>query len=124
MTQVQFKATMEVASAAPGALTVTPATEDFPDLQVGVPTDGTAVATVTGGVAPYSYALDPNSDPMPDGVSFVNDDEGNIELAGTPTTAGDYGTVNGILLDITDSAGGSATLAVKQKRVITAAKKK
>jgi hypothetical protein len=119
MSQVQFKATFEVAPGTVGSsLAVAPPLEDFPDLQVGVATDGTPVATVTGGVPPYQYALDPNSDPMPPGVNFAEDGNGDITLAGTPTTAGDYGNVNGVLLDITDSAGNTAQLKRGAAKVI------
>lgn len=115
MSEVTFSATMEVAPASGSALTLTPPLADFPDLEVGVAADGTAVTTVSGGVPPYSFAMDPNSDPLPDGITFEEDPTGTIvTLAGTPTTAGDYGTTNGILLDVTDSAGATATFKAKK----------
>lgn len=117
MSEVQFKATMEVAPAAAQPLAVTPSTEDFPSLQVGVEVADTVIAEVTGGVPPYNYALDANSDPLPPGITFAEDGNGNISLDGTPTEAGDFGGTNGILLDITDSAGTGTQLSVKKNVV-------
>lgn len=107
MSQVQLSVSFNVAAPAPPPLVVTPATANI-DLTVGVPADGTAVASVTGGVAPYNYAPDPASGPLPDGVTFAEDGNGNITLAGTPTTAG--ASTSPVLLDITDSAGNTAKL--------------
>ena len=106
MSQVQFDASFNVA-AVNNPLTVTPTSDQF-DLTVGTPADGTPACTVTGGQAPYTYTMDANSDPMPPGISFDEDGNGNVTLAGTPTTSGTYGTTNGCLLDITDSAGNVA----------------
>ena len=115
MSEATFKATMEVAPAAGQPLTLTPASADFPNLQVGVDSTGTPVTTVSGGTPPYTYAMDSNSDPLPDGITFEEDPTGTIvTLDGVPTTAGSYGDVDGILLDVTDSAGGSAQLKVKK----------
>jgi hypothetical protein len=100
MTQIQLEVDIEVAAQSQLLqVTPNPASED---LTVGVDATGTAVATVTGGVPPYGYALDPASPPMPDGVSFMEDGNGNITLSGTPTTATN-GSV-AVLLDITDSS--------------------
>jgi hypothetical protein len=115
MSEATFKATMEVAPATGTALTLTPTSADFPDLQVGVAADGTAVTTVSGGVPPYEYSMDPDSDPLPAGITFEEDETGTIvTLAGTPTAAGDYGTTNGILLDVTDSAGAQAKFKARK----------
>jgi len=89
MTQIQLEVDIEVAAQSQLLqVTPNPASED---LTVGVDATGTAVATVTGGVPP-----------MPDGVSFMEDGNGNITLSGTPTTATN-GSV-AVLLDITDSS--------------------
>jgi hypothetical protein len=87
-------------------LTVTPASETI-TLTQGVAADGTAVATVNGGVPPYSYSADPNSAALPAGVSFAEDGNGNITLAGTPTAAGT--STAPVELDVTDSAPVPAT---------------
>jgi hypothetical protein len=104
MAQVQFSATFNVTGGT-SSLTVTPASGTF-NLTVGTPADGTAVCVVSGGQAPYSYALDPASGPMPTGVTFAEDANGNVTLAGTPSVAGTSSSP--VLLDITDAAGASA----------------
>lgn len=111
MTQVTFSATFHVTDVVQNPLVVTPASGAF-DLVVGTPADGIGVAQVTGGVAPYSFKLDPNSSPAPDGVSFADDGQGNMSLLGTPTTAGDFGPVDVI---ITDSVGAQARMRTRAK---------
>lgn len=104
MSQVQLSVSFTVSSA-PTPLTVTPSSVTE-NLTVGTPVDSTvAVAVVAGGVAPYSYALDASSQPLPDGVSFSEDASGNIFLEGTPTTTG---TAN-VVLNVTDSDGATVT---------------
>jgi Putative Ig domain len=114
MTQISFDATFNVSGGGGTPLTVTPATGDF-ELVVGSPVDGTPVGVVTGGQAPYTYALDPSSDPMPAGVSFAEDGNGNITLAGTPTAATTQAL--NVVLDITDSAGNQASLKAKARTI-------
>jgi hypothetical protein len=105
MSQVQLTVSFNVVAAA-APLTVTPASATE-NLTVGVAADGTAVASVTGGVAPYTYALDPASGPLPAGITFDEDGSGNITLAGTPTAAG----TSSVILDITDAAGNTAQVS-------------
>jgi len=114
MSQVQFSATFTV-TAATTPLTITPNSGAF-DLTVGVPADGTAVATVSGGVPPYTYSIDAGSGPLPTGITFAEDPTNTIvTLAGTPTVAGVSTTP--VLLDVNDSAGSSAQLASKFKAI-------
>lgn len=84
--QVQLSVTFNVTSPAQ-PLVVTPSTATA-NLTVGTASDGTAVAVVSGGTPPYTYALDPASGPLPPGVNFAEDSAGNITLTGTPTSAG------------------------------------
>jgi hypothetical protein len=107
MSQVQFSASFNVAAA---PLTVTPATQTF-SLTVGTAVPTAPVAVVSGGVPPYSYALDAASGPLPTGVTFSEDGSGNISLTGTPTVAGSSTTP--VLLDITDSATPAASAQLK-----------
>ena len=122
MAEVQLSVTFNVAPA-PAALAVTP-TSVTQNLQVGVVVPATPIAQVTGGVAPYEYALDANSGPLPPGVTFSEDGNGNIFLVGTPTAAGT--SPSPVILDITDSAGASAQVKVNPAvlRPITATKSK
>jgi hypothetical protein len=111
MSQVQFSAMFSVTAPA-STLAVTPATGSF-SLTVGTPVPTTTVAVVSGGVPPYTYALDAASGPLPTGVTFAEDNNGNISLTGTPTVAGTSTTP--VLLDINDSATppASAKLTLK-----------
>ena len=65
----------------------------------GVPTSGTVgspfsgAIKVSGGTAPYTFAL--NGGALPDGVSLMSDGT----LTGTPTAAGDFS----FSVDVTDS---------------------
>ena len=113
MAQVQLSITFNVASA-PQPLTVTPSTLTQ-SLTVGVAVSSSAVAVVSGGTPPYTYALDANSGPMPTGVTFNEDGNGNIFLAGTPTVAG--ASTSPVLLDITDSAGTQIQVSSNMKAI-------
>ena len=117
--KVQLEVDISVAEAV-SLLTVTP-NPAAEDLTVGVDATGTSVATVSGGIPPYNYALDPASLPMPDGLSFNEDGAGNITLAGTPTT-GTSGAV-AVILDITDSTPITAGGPQKVKAIVGTKKK-
>lgn len=113
MSTVQLKAalTLHPATPPPPALVVTPATVTLPDATVGVATPVATVAQVSGGKAPYSYALDPTSDQPPDGMGFSEDGNGNIAWGGTPTdTTITADKTYNLLLNVTDSAGASAQM--------------
>lgn len=112
--EVQLQISFDIAPAAGQPLTVTPAQTTI-NGTVGVPLDGTSVAQVTGGTQPYSYALDSASDPVPDGVSFSEDGNGNITLTGTPATAG---VTDNVILDIVDASGNQAQVKTKIARKI------
>jgi hypothetical protein len=100
------------------SFTVNPATQPLsvtvvsppPAMTVGVALpSGSAVANVTGGVPPYTGALDPSSQPLPPGItlSFNAANVGEIDAVGTPTTAGMF---SGVILDVTDSASSAKKL--------------
>jgi len=97
----------------PSPLTINP-TADTLNGQVGTIMPSTPVASVTGGVPPYTYALDPALGTVPDGLALSEDGNGNISIAGTPTTAGqvNFGVI------ATDSAGEQVGVQVKNGAVV------
>lgn len=111
VTQVQFSATFSVAPPDQQPLEVNPPSTSF-NLKVGVAVDPSAVALVSGGKLPYTYALDANSGSLPTGVDLQGDpDTGEIFLTGTPTVAGD--SASPVLLNITDADGATTTLKTR-----------
>lgn len=110
---VTLNFTVNPATPPPPALSFT-VVSPAPTMTVGVALPaGTAVANVTGGVPPYSAVADPNSAPLPPGVTLgINSTTGEIDAAGTPTTAG---TFSGVILDVSDSALGSGTQTTRLK---------
>ena len=63
----------------------------------------------TGGIAPYTFSLDPTSGPLPAGLSFTNDAVNNQgKISGTPTTAGMF---TNIIVDVHDSQVPTAATA-------------
>lgn len=68
------------------------------------------VCTVSGGVAPYSFAMSGGA--MPPGMNLVSsanaDGSESISIEGTPTQAGAFS----FSLTVTDSAGASSTVKV------------
>ena len=99
------------------SFTVNPSTQTLsvnvvsppPAMTVGVAMPvGSAVANVTGGVPPYTGSLDPNSQPLPPGItlSFNAANVGEIDAVGTPNTSG---TFSGVILDVNDSASSASS---------------
>jgi hypothetical protein len=83
---------------------------------VGVADPGQVLFTVSGGVAPYSFALVPaGSTPPGDVISSVVNADGSetVSLAGTPTTAGPltFG------IDVSDSSTPANVAKLSIKRV-------
>jgi hypothetical protein len=78
------------------ALTITPSS--LPSGTVSVAYSQTI--TATGGTSPYTFSLDPASNPLPPGLTFTGGSN-QATITGTPTTTGTY---SGILVDAQDSA--------------------
>jgi putative Ig domain-containing protein len=118
MSQVEVVVTGTIGSA-PQPLTITPTTFTL-NAESGVALPPTPIASVTGGVPPYTYSLDPaitTPGTVPNGLTLAEDNNGNISISGTPTdpsgTAVDFGVI------ATDSAG---AVAGAQFKAITAKK--
>lgn len=75
-------------------------------LTVGQGAPGGPIASVSGGVKPYSVALSSGSSPLPAGLELSDDKNGNIFLTGTPTAAVPSNLQ--ILIDVSDSAPADA----------------
>jgi len=110
MAEVELVIAFTVSNAPPPPLQVTP--QSVPEsLVVGQPIPSTVIAVVSGGTAPYTYAIDPSSQPLPAGLSITEDGNGNISLSGTPTATG---TAN-FILDITDALGAQSQAKIAPK---------
>jgi hypothetical protein len=98
---VKIVISLSIAAAPPPALVATPSTVTLPGETVGVSVPPTPVAQISGGTPPYqSPVVDPASpNPLPPGLSFAIDAQGNVSVSGTPTAAGS-GT---FVLDVSDS---------------------
>jgi hypothetical protein len=100
----QITASASGVTSSPETLTITP-----PPIVVSPPSgtlpNGTvrtaysASVTATGGIAPYTFALDSASTALPSGLSFSSNGTGGV-ISGTPITAG---TTSNIVVDVTDS---------------------
>jgi hypothetical protein len=80
---------------------------------VGVADPGQIVLVVSGGVAPYTFALTPGSAlPPGDQLNSTLNADGSetVTLSGTPTTAG----ANTFALLISDSAGAAAHVTARR----------
>ena len=119
VSQVQLEVDFSVSQQV-NLLTVTPNPSPI-NLTVGVDATGTPVATVSGGVPPYNYSLDPSSPALPDGITFNEDGAGNITLAGTPAT--DAADAN-VLLNVQDSGPPRLNGTAKAKVAVVIGKKK
>lgn len=98
---VKITVSLSIAAAPPSPLVATPDTVSLPAETVGVVVSPTPVALISGGTPPYSQpVVDPSSpNPLPPGLSFAIDAQGNLSVSGTPQAAGS-GT---FVLDVTDS---------------------
>jgi hypothetical protein len=100
------------------ALAITPATGSEGPFPVGTPITALVIATVSGGLAPYQFAVDGlasgtgyelNEGPSADGVAGDVD----ITLSGTPTAADATASPDTVTITVTDSAGNVAALKRK-----------
>jgi hypothetical protein len=84
--------------------------DDVGNLDVGVALGPLALSTLSGGVPPYSVALDPTSGPLPSGTTLDLDSATGtvVELSGTPDT---IEAIDFIAL-AQDSAGGAVKVPV------------
>jgi hypothetical protein len=62
----------------------------LPDETVGVAVPPTQITQIQGGTPPFGQpVVDPSSpNPLPPGLSFSTDSNGNVTVSGTPTNAG------------------------------------
>jgi hypothetical protein len=107
----------------PAPLTATPATGALPQETEGVADAGDLVATISGGVPPYSYTnitglpggMQLNENPSADGVTG----DADVSISGTPSagdsTGGDGAGNYSIGFTVTDSAGATAQVKAARK---------
>lgn len=111
MTTVNGSFTVTVAPAAQ-ALTMTPQGGNLPQETQGTADQGDVVCVVSGGTAPYTFQLTGGS--LPPGMSLASttnaDGSETITIEGTPTQSGAFS----FALSVTDSAGATASVAVKK----------
>lgn len=107
-----FTLTVNPGSTGP-ALALTPNGGALPSETVGTAVTGDVVGIVTGGTAPYSFAV--TNGALPGGMSLGSttnaDGSETIDIEGTPTDAGDFS----FDLTVTDATGSSASLSARRK---------
>jgi hypothetical protein len=101
------------AAAAP--LTITPAADTLTGAVTGQVLPPTPIAQVTGGVAPYTYSMDPALGSVPNGLALAEDGNGNISISGTP--ADPAGTAISFGVIATDAAGATASASVRGRKI-------
>lgn len=104
---------MNVTGGNAAALSLTPNGGNLADAAVGIAVQDELVTTVSGGQAPYEFAV--TNGALPDGLELnaVQNPDGsvNVVLDGTPTTAGS----SVFDLSVTDASGAVATASLKRK---------
>jgi hypothetical protein len=114
MSQVQFTATITITPPTAPPLAINPAAGPA-NFVVGV-ANSVVLGAITGGVAPYSAAVDTNSaNPLPPGLALSVDVNNNLVVSGTATVAG----AGDVLIDVADSASAAASAAVKAGLKVT-----
>ena len=101
--------TVVVKPSGPPPLSMNPQGGNLPDEMVGSASSD-AVCIVSGGVAPYSFAVAGGSVPPGMQLAAVQNSDGNTEitLEGTPTQSGAFS----FALAVTDAAGTTTTVKV------------
>ena len=93
----------------PTPISIVPETGSLPDEQVGVKVEGDKLATVSGGVPPYTYSFSG----QPSGMTFAEKDNGDgsfdVLISGTPDDGDDAKSPYTIVMDVTDSASPAAS---------------
>jgi hypothetical protein len=112
MTTKMFSVGISVDPATTSSLSIRPASVNL-TLIVGAEAPSTPIAFVSGGVPPYTCTPSAGSASLPAGITFAIDKSGNLYPVGTPTTEGT--TTEQVLLDVSDSAGGTLKMAVSPK---------
>ena len=116
--------TVSVQPAGPGPLTLTPDGGELPQETVGTAVSD-LVTVVSGGVAPYSFAITDGAPPDGCELSSETNADGSetITIDGTPATAGDFS----FTLDVTDSStppqSAKVKAAVSSKKPVSAKKR-
>ncbi|HKM99449.1 MAG TPA: hypothetical protein VJX23_02950 [Candidatus Binataceae bacterium] len=128
MSQVEVIVTGTIA-AAQQVLAITQTADTLPAMTVGVVLPATLIASVTGGVAPYTYSFDQDTDGSKGliqksaadlvalGLTPAEDGSGNISISGTPLAAA--AVAFGVIA--TDSAGTQVSTTIKGAAAATTA---